>query len=176
MAARGVKLGMPPAKLGLIYSHTGLQKFIEVCGVANTNELFFVGRNVDADRGERMGLVNHVVDQDELDERVLDLAGEIASNAPLSLAGQQADHPHAARAALGAAGGRGARAGGAARVVLPHRGLPRGRARLRREARAALAGPLAGQRTTRMTIGPIVVRRPGPGRAPAPTRESSTTA
>ena len=32
IAARGIKLGMPPAKLGLIYSHTGLQKFIEVCG------------------------------------------------------------------------------------------------------------------------------------------------
>src|SRR5438309_1124364 len=35
LAARGVKLGMPPARLGLIYSHTGLRKFIEVCGVAN---------------------------------------------------------------------------------------------------------------------------------------------
>ena len=55
IAARGVKLGMPPAKLGLIYSHTGLKKFIEVCGVANTNELFYLGRNVDADRGLRDG-------------------------------------------------------------------------------------------------------------------------
>jgi enoyl-CoA hydratase/carnithine racemase len=89
VAARGVKLGMPPAKLGLIYSHTGLKKFIEVCGVANTNELFFVGRNVDADRGERMGLVNLVVEPHELAERVLELAAEIASNAPLSLAGNK---------------------------------------------------------------------------------------
>jgi enoyl-CoA hydratase/carnithine racemase len=89
VAARGVRLGMPPAKLGLIYSHTGLKKFIEVCGVANTNELFFTGRNVDANRGERMGLLNEVVEGHELDERVLDLAGEIASNAPLSLAGNK---------------------------------------------------------------------------------------
>ena len=36
LAARGVKMGMPPAKLGLIYSHTGLAKFIDVCGPANT--------------------------------------------------------------------------------------------------------------------------------------------
>jgi enoyl-CoA hydratase/carnithine racemase len=89
VAARGVKLGMPPAKLGLIYSHTGLKKFIEVCGVANTNELFFTGRNVDADRGERMGLVNEVVEGEELEARVLDLAAEIASNAPLSLSGNK---------------------------------------------------------------------------------------
>jgi enoyl-CoA hydratase/carnithine racemase len=89
VAARGVKLGMPPAKLGLIYSHTGLRKFIEVCGVANTNELFFLGRNVDADRGYEMGLVNRVVEPDELEDAGLALAAEIAANAPLSLAGNK---------------------------------------------------------------------------------------
>lgn len=89
IAARGVKMGMPPAKLGLIYSHTGLAKFIDICGVAHTAELFFVGRNVDADRARDMGLVNEVVDGEGLGDRVLDLAGEIASNAPLSLAGNK---------------------------------------------------------------------------------------
>ena len=43
IAARGIKLGMPPAKLGLIYSHTGLRKFLESCGPAHTAELFYVG-------------------------------------------------------------------------------------------------------------------------------------
>ena len=89
VAARGVKLGMPPAKLGLVYSHTGLQKFIEVCGVANTNELFHVGRNVDADRGYEMGLVNRVAEPAELDEISLALASEIGANAPLSLSGNK---------------------------------------------------------------------------------------
>jgi enoyl-CoA hydratase/carnithine racemase len=89
LAAREVKLGMPPAKLGLIYSHTGLKKFIEVCGVANTAELFHVGRNVDAERGLAMGLVNQVVEPEELDERAVELAGEIAANAPLSLSGNK---------------------------------------------------------------------------------------
>jgi enoyl-CoA hydratase/carnithine racemase len=89
VAARGAKMGMPPAKLGLIYSHTGLAKFIEVCGVANTAQLFFVGAPVEADRAREMGLVNELVDGDELEERVLELAGEIAANAPLSLAGNK---------------------------------------------------------------------------------------
>ena len=82
-------MGMPPAKLGLIYSHTGLAKFIDVCGPANTAELFFVGRNVDSERGREMGLVNEVVEPEQLPDRVLDLASEIASNAPLSLAGNK---------------------------------------------------------------------------------------
>src|SRR5690242_93638 len=90
VAARGIKLGMPPARLGLIYSHTGLRKFIEVCGLANTCELFYVGRNVDAERAARMGLVNQVVERDELERTALSLAAEIASNAPLSLRGNKA--------------------------------------------------------------------------------------
>jgi enoyl-CoA hydratase/carnithine racemase len=89
IAARGSKLGMPPAKLGLIYSHTGLQKFIEVCGVANTSELFFVGRNVDTERGYEMGLVNRVVEPEQLEDAALELAAEIGSNAPLSLEGNK---------------------------------------------------------------------------------------
>jgi enoyl-CoA hydratase/carnithine racemase len=89
VAARGAKLGMPPARLGLIYSHTGLAKFIDACGVANTAELFFVGDNVGAERGARMGLVNEVVDRDELEERVLAMASSIAANAPLSLQGNK---------------------------------------------------------------------------------------
>jgi enoyl-CoA hydratase/carnithine racemase len=89
VAARGVKMGMPPAKIGLVYGHTGLRRFMEVCGLANTNELFFTGRNVDADRAYDMGLVNQVVESDELEETVLSLAAEIAANSPLSLEGNK---------------------------------------------------------------------------------------
>jgi enoyl-CoA hydratase/carnithine racemase len=89
LAARGARLGMPPAKLGLIYSHTGLAKFIDVCGVANTAELFFLGENVEVERGARMGLVNEVVEGDELEGRVLMVAAAIAANAPLSLEGNK---------------------------------------------------------------------------------------
>jgi enoyl-CoA hydratase/carnithine racemase len=89
VAARGIRVGMPPAKLGLIYSHTGLARFIDVCGVANTAQLFFVGATVDAERARAMGLVNELVDQAELDTRSLELAAEIAANAPLSLAGNK---------------------------------------------------------------------------------------
>jgi enoyl-CoA hydratase/carnithine racemase len=89
VAARTARFAMPPAKLGLIYSHTGLRKFIDVCGVANTAELFHVGEAVDAERACAMGLVNEAVDPGGLEERVLELATRIAANAPLSLAGNK---------------------------------------------------------------------------------------
>jgi enoyl-CoA hydratase/carnithine racemase len=89
VAARGARFTMPPAKLGLIYSHTGLRRFIDVCGVASTAQLFYVGAAVDTERAREMGLVNEVCNPGELEQRVLELAGEIASNAPLSLAGNK---------------------------------------------------------------------------------------
>jgi enoyl-CoA hydratase/carnithine racemase len=89
VAARGIRVGMPPAKLGLIYSHTGLARFIDVCGVANTAQLFFVGANIDAERALAMGLIGELVEPAELETRSLELAAEIASNAPLSLVGNK---------------------------------------------------------------------------------------
>jgi len=83
------KLGMPPAKLGLIYGHTGLERFIEVIGVARTKELFLVGRNLDAEAASRIGLVNEVVPAEELERSALGLAAEIAGNAPISMRGNK---------------------------------------------------------------------------------------
>jgi enoyl-CoA hydratase/carnithine racemase len=89
VAAAGIKLGMPPAKLGLVYSHTGLQKFIETVGAPRTRELFLVGRNVTAETAERWNLVNRVVPGEELEAEALALAEEIAANAPLSQSGNK---------------------------------------------------------------------------------------
>lgn len=89
VCADGAKLGMPPAKLGLIYGHTGLARFIEVIGVARTKELFLVGRNVDASHAEAIGLVNQVVAASDIEEAGVELAAEIARNAPLATRGNK---------------------------------------------------------------------------------------
>jgi enoyl-CoA hydratase/carnithine racemase len=89
IAAAGAKLGMPPAKLGLVYSHTGLRRFLEVIGAARTRELFFTARNIPAERALQWGLVNEVVDAGELGGHAVEYAAGIAANAPLSLAGNK---------------------------------------------------------------------------------------
>ena len=139
VASEEAKLGMPPARLGLVYSHTGLRKFIDAIGAPRTRELFFTARNVPARTALQWGLVNEVVAPDEL----ADARGRLRRTdrrARAALAGGQ--QARAARAAgrRGRARPRGrARAGRAARGVLPQRGLLRGRARVRREAPSALA-------------------------------------
>jgi enoyl-CoA hydratase/carnithine racemase len=89
VCARGAQLGMPPAKLGLIYGHTGLQRFIDAIGVPRTKELFLTGNNLTAERADEIGLVNRVVDDAELEGASVELAAEIAANAPLSMKGNK---------------------------------------------------------------------------------------
>jgi len=89
ICAAGAKLGMPPAKLGLIYGHTGLRKFLDVVGLARTKELFLTGRNLDAARADEIGLVNEVVADEELESEAVALAAAIAENAPLSMGGNK---------------------------------------------------------------------------------------
>jgi enoyl-CoA hydratase/carnithine racemase len=89
VAADGILLGMPPAKLGLVYSHTGLRRFLEAIGAPRTRELFLTARNVDARTALDWGLVNQVVGVPDLESVALDLAQDLAANAPLSVRGNK---------------------------------------------------------------------------------------
>jgi len=89
VCASGALLGMPPAKLGLIYSHSGLRRFIDTVGAPRTRELFLLGRYIDAATAQSWGLVNWVVDEDEIEETALAIATQLAANAPLSMAGNK---------------------------------------------------------------------------------------
>ena len=89
ICAAGAKLGMPPAKLGLIYGHTGLRKFLDTIGLARTKELFLTGRNVVAARAEQIGLVHEVFPDEDLEGAGVELAAAIAANAPLSMRGNK---------------------------------------------------------------------------------------
>ncbi len=89
LCAAGATVGMPPAKLGLIYGHTGLRRFLDTIGLARTKELFMTGRNYEATRAERFGLVNEVVSDARFEGEALELASAIAANAPLSVRGNK---------------------------------------------------------------------------------------
>jgi enoyl-CoA hydratase/carnithine racemase len=91
---------MPPAKLGLVYSHTGLRRFLDAIGEPRTRELFLLGRNVEAATALQWGLVSQVAAPAELEDASLQLAAELAANAPLSIAGNK----RALRALLAAEG------------------------------------------------------------------------
>jgi enoyl-CoA hydratase/carnithine racemase len=99
IAAKHIKMGMPPAKLGLVYPYAGYRRFMRVLGFSRTLEVFLTARHYDAETCVLMGLANHVVPEKELEPYTNALAREITENAPLSLRGMKsalhkiAEHP-----------------------------------------------------------------------------------
>jgi enoyl-CoA hydratase/carnithine racemase len=89
IAQEDIKLGMPPAKLGLVYSHTGLRRFIDAIGAARTRELFLLGRYIEARKALDWGLVNRIVPAGELEGATAVLASELAGNAPMAQLGNK---------------------------------------------------------------------------------------
>lgn len=90
VAADGVRLGMPLARIGLIAPFPLARKLIEVVGAAHARELLFTGRPIDARRAYEIGMVHRVVAPAQLASTADALARAIADNAPLALAGMKA--------------------------------------------------------------------------------------
>ncbi len=90
IAAESARFGMPPAKLGLVYSATELQPFVALIGPARTKWMFSSGRIIGAQRAYEYGLVDEVLPDDEVSAHTYALAEEIAANAPLSVQGTKA--------------------------------------------------------------------------------------
>jgi enoyl-CoA hydratase/carnithine racemase len=81
--------GIPAAKLGIAYGFDMVSKLISLVGHAHARMMLFTGERLDAAEASRIGLVNKVVPEAELDAIVDKLARGIAGNAPLSIKGMK---------------------------------------------------------------------------------------
>lgn len=87
IAANDIKMGIPAAKLGLVYPIRGLLRYVQSIGFSATSELLFSGRAIDAAKALDIGLINFALPRAELETFTADIAQEIAGNAPLALKG-----------------------------------------------------------------------------------------
>ena len=83
----GITMGMPPAKLGIVYPPSGFRRFLNVLGFAKTLEIFLTGRQYDSQSCLHMGLLNELVEPEDLKTVTDDMAREISENAPMALRG-----------------------------------------------------------------------------------------
>jgi enoyl-CoA hydratase/carnithine racemase len=90
IAARGARLAMPAARIGVVYSPDGLRRFVAAMGPSRTRRLFLTGRPVDADEALRIGLVDEVADPAALWEAARESARAVAAAAPLAVEGTRA--------------------------------------------------------------------------------------
>ena len=85
IAGRSSKLGQPEVALGIIPAAGGTQRLPRLVGLGRAKEIIFTGRMVDADEAGRIGLVNHVVDDDLVMERTQEMARQIAAQGRMAL-------------------------------------------------------------------------------------------
>ncbi len=85
IAARGTRMGIPAARLGLAYPLEGVIALTQTVGHANARDILFSARLFEADEAFAMGLVNRVVEPGDLETYVRDYATKMAANAPLTI-------------------------------------------------------------------------------------------
>lgn len=85
IAVSDAKLGFPEVGLGILPGAGGTQRLPRLVGLGRAKELILTADPIDADRALAMGLVNRVVSREELESATRELAGKIASRAPLAL-------------------------------------------------------------------------------------------
>jgi enoyl-CoA hydratase/carnithine racemase len=81
--ARSVRVSEGYIRVGMVPGDGGCYYLPRLVGVAKALELLLTGDFIDADEAARIGLVNHVVDESELDDAVLTLARKIADGPPV---------------------------------------------------------------------------------------------
>jgi enoyl-CoA hydratase/carnithine racemase len=85
IAADTAKMAPGFAKRGILPESGGTWLLPRMVGYARAAEIAFTGRTLNAEECLQMGLVTKVVPAAELLDTVMEMAGEIASNAPLAV-------------------------------------------------------------------------------------------
>ncbi len=86
-----IRLVAPDARFGITGSRIGFPipfrnavRLVSLVGPANAKRMLYTGDFIPAEEAHRMGLATALVKKEDLEKRTLDLANEIAANAPLA--------------------------------------------------------------------------------------------
>lgn len=85
IAAASARFGLPEINLGLFPGAGGSQRLMRQISPCKAKELMFLGDRITADEAERLGLINHVVDDASLMDQAMETAQKIAGKSPLVL-------------------------------------------------------------------------------------------
>ena len=86
LAAKNAKFGQPEVNLGLIPGYGGTQRLIQLIGKGKAFELLMTADMIDAEEALRLGLVTHVVDNNELLVTSQKILGKILGKSPVAIA------------------------------------------------------------------------------------------
>ena len=76
---------MTPAKIGVPYNVSGILHFMNIMGVNFAKEMFFTAEPLSAEQAHKAGLLNHLVNEENIEEFTYSMAAKITKNSPLSI-------------------------------------------------------------------------------------------
>jgi enoyl-CoA hydratase/carnithine racemase len=85
LASPNALFGQPEVGLGLIPGYGGTQRLPRLVGSGRATEMILTGKPVTAERAEAMGLVNHVVDGEDLVAEAIAMIRKIARQSPTAV-------------------------------------------------------------------------------------------
>lgn len=80
-----VTFAITPAKIGVPYNSNGILHFINMLGMSAVKEMFFTAKPVNAEKAEKLGLLNHIVPVEKLESFTYEFAKEMTKNSPLAI-------------------------------------------------------------------------------------------
>lgn len=86
ICSKNARFGQPEVNLGLIPGFGGTQRLVQLIGKGRAVELMVTGNMIDAETALKYGLVNDVVSQEDLLNKVKSILTAVNSKAPLAVA------------------------------------------------------------------------------------------
>lgn len=85
IASERALFGLPEVSLGILPGYGGVQRLSRIVGPGAAKMLTFTAERIRADRALALGLVDEVCPPEGLFDRCLEVAGQIAANAPVGV-------------------------------------------------------------------------------------------
>lgn len=79
------QFSVPAALRGIAYAPEGLKQLVDLVGPSAAKDIMFSARRLKADEALRIGLINRIVEAEELEADTIAYARVLADNAPLSM-------------------------------------------------------------------------------------------
>ncbi len=85
IASKDAVFGQPEVSLGIIPGFGGTQRLTSLIGKGLSKEYILTGRYISAQKALEIGLINHLIENEELINKSVDIAKEIISNSPVAV-------------------------------------------------------------------------------------------
>jgi enoyl-CoA hydratase len=85
VASSNARMGLPEVSLGVIPGYGGTQRLPQLVGKGKANEMIFTAGMIKADEALQWGLVNYVVEPQELMAKCEEIANKILPNSPMAI-------------------------------------------------------------------------------------------